>query len=187
MAISRRALKAKGMGGVNYELVETGHFRLHRLGETPSPLHQASPLTGDYSSEASGLVALNHREASEYRWRNLWRPTLSPARSDFPADVLFWASHVSLETRGAGLCLVNFQHWRSALLASADIWVTPGSLGDAQCVSGLVAVCAERAAGLGASSLDVYVPAPLAPHLAGGATEQIELGDGDPWFRRMLE
>ena len=169
------------------ELWRNAHLRLRSLDTFQPPRHRTRLLRGDYSTEASHLLALNHRESAEYRWRYLWRPVLSPEASDFPIDVSFWGAHVTTEAGVAGVCLVNIWRWRDPKVASADIWIDPSAINETESVSGLVAIAAGRASEMGAETLDLYAPEALTPKLTRENVELLPLDEmGDPWLCKEL-
>ena len=151
------------------------------------PLFEAHPLAGDYEAEASHLRALDHRESAAYRWRYLWRPVLTPEASDFPPDVAFSGRSVVLPGLPPANMLVNIWKWRNPKEAWADLFVEPNLAEDAGYLGDLVAVAAREAAAMGATTLQVVLPEPLAPAVRGRFdAEDFPLERGDPWFLKDL-
>ncbi len=151
------------------------------------PPFEARPLTGDYETEASHLRALDHRESAAYRWRYLWRPVLTPEASDFPPDVAFSGRSVVLPGLPPATVLVNVWKWRDPSEAWADLFAEPILAGDAGYVADLVAIAAQEAATVGATTLQVVLPEPLAPAVRRRFdAEESPLERGDPWFVKDL-
>ena len=163
-------------------------LRIGDLDRIEPPVFDATSLTGGYDREASHLRALDHRESAAYRWGYLWRPVLTPEASDFPTGVSFSGQRVTLAGRPPANVLVTVWRWRDPQEAWADLFVDPALLGDASCVSNLVAVAAAEASGMGATSLSVVVPESLAEAVRTRYDATIvPLERGDPWFVKNLE
>ncbi len=162
-------------------------LRIVDLDRVEPPPFDAHPLTGDYETEASHLRAIDHRESSAYRWRYLWRPVLTPEASDFPTDVSFSGRRITLADRPPASVLVNIWRWRDPDTAWADLYVDPSLAADSDYVADLVAVAANQAASVGATSLEVVVPEALAePVRARFDATIVPLERGDPWLLREL-
>lgn len=170
------------------ELWRSARLDLRNLAQFMPPDHRASPLTGDYLSEASHLLALNHREAAGYRWGYIWRPVLDPAGSDFPTDISFRGARLDLADGKGGVCLVAVGRLRDWAKAEADIWVSPDLVGDAANTSRMLAIAAARARQMGANQVIAYVPEVHVEELVDDENViRRELGAGDPWYLKMLE
>ena len=151
------------------------------------PPFDARPLAGDYETEAAHLRALDHRESPAYRWRYLWRPVLTPEASDFPPDVAFSGRAITIPGRPPAGVLVNVWKWRDPMEAWADLFVEPALADDAGYVGDLVAVAAREAAAMGATTLQVVLPEPLAPAVRPRFdADNVPLERGDPWFLKDL-
>ncbi len=162
-------------------------LRVEHLDAIEPPAFEARPLDGDYDREASGLLALDHRESAAYRWGYLWRPVLAPDAADFPTDVAFSGRSITLSGRPAANVLVTVWRWRDPKVAWADIWVDPALAGEAAYVFELIAVAAREASSLGASALDVVVPERLSSALRSRvAGTVVPLERGDPWLVKRL-
>lgn len=169
------------------ERLRNAWLTVANLDSIEPPPFDARPLAGDYEAEASHLRALDHRESAAYRWRYLWRPVLTPGESDFPKDVAFSGRAITLPGRPPASVLVNIWKWRDPREAWADLFVEPTLAGDAGYVAGLVAVAGREAAAMGATTLQVVLPEPLAPAVRGRLdAEDIPLERGDPWFAKDL-
>lgn len=162
-------------------------LRVVDLDRIEPPPFDAHPLSGDYETEASHLRALDHRESAAYRWRYLWRPVLTPEASDFPTDVSFSGRRITLLGRPPASVLVNIWRWRDPDTAWADLYVAPVLAADGDYVADLVAIAANQAASMGATSLEVVVPEALAePVRARFEATIVPLEHGDPWLLREL-
>lgn len=162
-------------------------LRIVDLDRIEPPPFDARPLTGDYETEASHLRAIDHRESAAYRWRYLWRPVLTPDASDFPTDVSFSGRRIMLPGRPTASVLVNIWRWRDPDTAWADLHVAPALAAGGDYVADLVAVAAQQAAAMGATSLEVVVPEALAePVRARFEATIVPLERGDPWLVREL-
>lgn len=175
-----------GRRGYSERLRQTW-LRISDLDPIEPPAFGAVPLAGDYDTEASHLRALDHRESAAYRWGYLWRPVLTPEASDFPTDVSFSGQGITLAGRPPANVLVTVWRWRDPLEAWADLYVDPALVGDASCVSELVAVATVEASGMGATSLSFIVPESLAEAVRTRLDATVvPLERGDPWFVREL-
>ncbi len=162
-------------------------LRIVDLDRIEPPPFDAHPLTGDYETEASHLRAIDHRESAAYRWRYLWRPVLTPEASDFPTDVSFSGRSITLPDRRSASVLANIWRWRDPDTAWADLYVAPALAADGDYVADLVAVAANQAASMGATTLEVVVPEALVePVRARFEATIVPLGHGDPWLLREL-
>jgi hypothetical protein len=151
------------------------------------PAYRLEALSGVYAREASGLLALNHREAAGYRWRYLWRTVTDPGAADMPRDTVLWASRVQFAANEGGVCLVSLWPWYAKPTESrVDFWVRPELALDAGHTRRLLAVAAEQARTMGAMSLISYLPKPLAAALNGDGIETTPLEDDDPWYTKEL-
>ena len=109
------------------EVWRNAKLTMHNLDQFEPPDYRAAPLTGNYGTEASHLLALNHREAAGYRWGYIWRPVLDPDGSDFPTDISFWGSRIDLPDDKGGICLVtvgrlrDWDYRRGGYLGSSGI------------------------------------------------------------------
>lgn len=162
-------------------------LRIVDLDRIEPPPFDAHPLTGDYETEASHLRAIDHRESAAYRWGYLWRPVLTPESSDFPTDVSFSGRRINLSGRPPASVLLNIWRWRDTDTAWADLYVAPALAADRDYVADLVAVAANQAASMSATSLEVVVPEALAePVRARFEATIVPLEHGDPWLLREL-
>ena len=187
--------RPEGSGGSRLLLAGRGYQELWRstwltvreLDSMQLPISRDDGLNGDYSEDAAHLLALNHRESAEYRWRYLWRPVLTPDASDFPTRVRFWGKRTTLDGRPSGICLVNIQSWRDPKSASADLWVEPQLADDVEYISGLIEVAGKQAHSMRADTLDIVVPEPISAVIKQryGAGSQ-PLDGGDPGLRKDL-
>ena len=157
------------------------------LDRMEAPVFQEHRLKGDYTREAAHLLALNHRESSSYRWRYLWRPVLTPEKSDFPTDVTVWGRSIRLYGRQSANVLLTIRKWRDPRSAWADLWVDPGMSADIAYVSDLVSVAGRQAFSMGAISMEIVFPESISREVAErfGAMV-IPLERGDPWLMKDL-
>ncbi len=158
------------------------------LDRIEAPQFQERRLKGNYDTEAAHLLALNHRESASYRWRYLWRPVLTPEKSDFPTAVSFSGKGVSLCGRLPAAILLSIWEWRDPRSAWADLWVEPDLSANVGYVSDLVSVAGQQAYAMGASSMEVVVPESVCPGIEERfATVAVPLERGDPWLRKNLD
>ena len=158
-------------------------LRIGDLDRIEPPAFDALPLSGNYDREAAHLRALDHRESAAYRWGYLWRLVLTPETSDFPTDVAFSGQRVTLADCPPANVLVTVWRWRDPIEAWADLFVDPALVGNASFVAELVAVAANEAGSMGATSLSVIVPEALAEAVRSRYDATVvPLERGDPWF-----
>ena len=187
--------RPEGSGGSVHLLRKRGYrevwrnakLTMHNLDQFEPPDYRAAPLTGNYGTEASHLLALNHREAAGYRWGYIWRPVLDPEGSDFPTDISFWGSRIDLPDDKGGICLVTVGRLRDWTVAEADIWVLPELAGDVSNTRQILAIAAEQARNMKARQVIAYVPELRADDLVDKNVVRCEFGAGDPWYLRTLE
>ncbi len=166
---------------------KNGWLTIRGLDRIEAPAFHEQPLVGDYDSEASHLLALNHRESASYRWRLLWRPVLTPEASDFPTRISFSGRRIALPDRPPANVLLNIWSWRDPQSAWADIWVEPRYSTDSAYISDLVAVAGQKAFSMEAGHMNVVVPEPLSDGVAERfEAERVPLERGEPWLMKDL-
>lgn len=169
------------------ELWRSAQVTLQNLDQFQSPPHRVGKLLGDYDTEAAHLLAVNHREASGFRWRYLWRIVLDTQWADWPVNTPFWAGHIDLSDGKGGICLVTVWGWLSdPPVARADLWVSPELIEDVENTRCLLSVAATQAAALGADSAVAYVPQGLGSKLAAHNIEKCNLPPDESWYRKIL-
>ena len=157
------------------------------LSSIEPPPFQESRLEGNYDMGASHLLALNHRESASYRWRYLWRPVLTPDKSDFPTDVSFRGNSVAFCGFPPAVVLMNIWKWQDPKSSWADLWVEPSMSADVGYVSDLVSVAGQQALSMGASSMEVVIPETVCQEIVERfAATAVSLERGDPWLMKCL-
>jgi hypothetical protein len=185
-----------GSGGSPLILQERGYeerwrsawLTIHNLDTIQTAEAEVSNLRGIYGDEASSLLALNHREAAEYRWGYLWRAVLTPQASDYPAGVNFKGVKLTARTGLPAACLVSIRNRRDPQSAWVDLWIDPEATREGEQLMELVDTAAVQAASMGATSIELVLP----DFLAGQFQEKYDaefqpLEAGDPWLLKGLE